>query len=44
MIKANPAFMACDTDYEDAKIVIFGAPFDGTVSYRPGASTMGLLF
>ncbi|WAW14980.1 agmatinase [Peptostreptococcus equinus] len=36
MIKANPAFMACDTDYEDAKIVIFGAPFDGTVSYRPG--------
>lgn len=36
MIKANPAFMACDTDYEKANIVMFGAPFDGTVSYRPG--------
>ncbi|MHC1723434.1 MAG: agmatinase [Aminipila sp.] len=29
-------FMACDSDYEGASIVIFGAPYDGTVSYRPG--------
>lgn len=29
-------FMACDTEYEDAKTVLFGAPFDSTTSYRPG--------
>ena len=29
-------FMACDAEYEDAKIVLFGAPFDSTTSYRPG--------
>lgn len=29
-------FIACDHDYEDSDIVIFGAPFDGTTSYRPG--------
>lgn len=29
-------FIACDSDYEAAKAVIFGAPFDGTTSYRPG--------
>lgn len=28
--------MACDSDYEGASIVLFGAPYDGTVSYRPG--------
>ncbi len=30
-------FIGCDADYEDAKIVIFGAPFDSTTSFRPGA-------
>lgn len=30
-------FIACDADYDDAQIVIFGAPFDSTTSYRPGA-------
>lgn len=30
-------FMSCTADIKDAKIVLFGAPFDGTVSYRPGA-------
>lgn len=30
-------FIACDAAYEDAKVVIFGAPFDSTTSYRPGA-------
>lgn len=29
-------FIACDTNYEDAKVVLFGAPFDGTTSFRPG--------
>ncbi|MBO5781207.1 MAG: agmatinase [Opitutales bacterium] len=30
-------FIGCDSDFENANIVLFGAPFDGTVSYRPGA-------
>lgn len=30
-------FIACDAEYEDARIVLFGAPFDSTTSYRPGA-------
>lgn len=30
-------FIGCDSSYEDAKIVLFGAPFDSTTSYRPGA-------
>lgn len=29
-------FLACDAEYEDARIVLFGAPFDSTTSYRPG--------
>ncbi len=29
-------FIACDGAYEDANIVLFGAPFDSTTSYRPG--------
>ena len=30
-------FLGCDASYEESKIVIFGAPFDSTTSYRPGA-------
>lgn len=30
-------FIGCDADYRDAKIVLFGAPFDSTTSFRPGA-------
>lgn len=30
-------FLDCDCDYEEAGIVLFGAPFDSTTSYRPGA-------
>ena len=30
-------FLACDSEYIDSNIVIFGAPFDSTTSYRPGA-------
>jgi agmatinase len=29
-------FIACDHEYEDSDIILFGAPFDGTTSYRPG--------
>jgi agmatinase len=28
--------MACDSEYEKSDIIIFGAPFDGTTSFRPG--------
>ena len=30
-------FIGCDAAYEDARVVLFGAPFDGTASNRPGA-------
>lgn len=30
-------FIGCDAEYEDAKLVLFGAPFDSTTSFRPGA-------
>ena len=30
-------FIGCDSSYEEAKIVLFGAPFDSTTSFRPGA-------
>lgn len=30
-------FIACDAPFEEAKIVLFGAPFDSTTSFRPGA-------
>lgn len=29
-------FLGCDGRYEEAHIVVFGAPFDSTTSYRPG--------
>ncbi|WP_414042400.1 agmatinase [Macrococcus animalis] len=29
-------YMSCDASFEDATTVIYGAPFDGTVSNRPG--------
>lgn len=37
MLKANiETFLACDASYEKAGIVLYGAPFDSTTSYRPG--------
>lgn len=30
-------FIGCESEYEESKIAIFGAPFDSTTSYRPGA-------
>ncbi len=29
-------FIGCEAEYKEAGIVLFGAPFDGTTSYRPG--------
>ena len=37
MNKNIETFIGCDNEYEESKIVIFGAPFDSTTSYRPGA-------
>ena len=34
MLKANiETFLACDASYEEAGIVLYGAPFDSTTSY-----------
>lgn len=30
-------FIGCDCDYRETDIVLFGAPFDSTTSFRPGA-------
>ncbi|MBP1557664.1 MAG: arginase family protein, partial [Oscillospiraceae bacterium] len=37
MKKNVETFIGCDSEYENAEIVLFGAPFDSTTSYRPGA-------
>lgn len=29
-------FLGCEADFDESRIVIFGAPFDSTTSYRPG--------
>ncbi len=34
--KYTETFLECTSDAQEAKIVLFGAPFDGTTSYRPG--------
>lgn len=37
MLKNNvETFLECDRDYETAEVVLFGAPFDSTTSFRPG--------
>lgn len=35
------AFIACDKAYGKAKTALFGAPYDGTTSYRPGTRFAG---
>jgi agmatinase len=35
--KKTHVFIGCESEYRESEIVIFGAPFDGTASYRPGA-------
>lgn len=37
MEKNIETFIGCDAEYEDASIVLFGAPYDSTTSFRPGA-------
>lgn len=29
-------FIGCDKEYDESEVVLFGAPFDGTTSFRPG--------
>lgn len=36
MNKNIETFIGCDNNYDESKIVIFGAPFDSTTSFRPG--------
>jgi len=35
--KNTEASIGCDCEYDEAQIVLFGAPFDSTTSFRPGA-------
>ena len=37
MNKNIHTFIGCDSEYTESSIVLFGAPFDSTTSYRPGA-------
>ena len=37
MNKNVETFIGCDSEYEESKIVLWGAPFDSTTSFRPGA-------
>lgn len=37
MKKNVETFIGCEAEYAAAKIVLFGAPFDSTTSFRPGA-------
>lgn len=41
MQKSIVNFIGCDAAYEDADIVLFGAPFDSTTSFRPGTRFAG---
>lgn len=34
-------FLGCDANYEESSIVIYGAGYDGTTSYRPGTRFAG---
>ena len=34
--KNTEVYMSCEKDFQEAEIVMFGAPFDSTTSYRPG--------
>ena len=36
LLKYTETFLECDNEYEEAAIILFGAPFDSTTSYRPG--------
>ena len=34
---SNTLFADAETEYNDARYVIFGVPFDGTTSFKAGA-------
>ena len=36
MISNNMTFLGCEKTWNTSKVVLFGAPFDGTTSFRPG--------
>lgn len=36
MHKNVQTFLACDSEYTPSDLVVFGVPFDGTTSFRPG--------
>lgn len=36
MNKNIQTFIGCDAEYDESRIVIFGAPYDSTTSFRPG--------
>lgn len=36
MNKNISTFIGCDATFEEAGLVVYGAPFDGTTSFRPG--------
>lgn len=36
MNKNISTFIGCESDYNESSIVVFGAPFDSTTSFRPG--------
>ena len=35
--KHTETFLCCDKEWDKAAVVLYGAPFDSTTSYRPGA-------
>ncbi|KXZ39918.1 agmatinase [Alkalithermobacter thermoalcaliphilus JW-YL-7 = DSM 7308] len=35
------SFIGCEHSFDDADVVMFGAPFDGTCSFRPGSRFAG---
>ncbi|MDD7401273.1 MAG: agmatinase [Eubacteriales bacterium] len=36
LISENVRYLGADASWDDAQIVLYGAPFDGTTSFRPG--------
>ena len=38
MIQSNvETFIGCESSFQEASVVLYGAPFDSTTSFRPGA-------
>jgi agmatinase len=37
LAKNVEVFLGCDAGFDEAEVVLYGAPYDGTTSYRPGA-------